>query len=455
VVYPQAFGQELVAAAAVGAIARQVVVVVISNSPSAMARVDTIGSLVASTPAPPMDHRRAAVGAVAAAAAAVLALAGILVTWWTWLLAVVVVGVIALARSQLLPQLSLLAGWGSRVGQVPLLVRLVGVVVLIRLVAGALSGSVLRSYEGLSVFVAVSALASVVLLVPQPANDEPETVAAGRATRHRPVLGLFMVAAAWLGTAVLYVLLAAEPAAAVAISPCWLVVPATATTAAATAVAVPAAAAAVTASGASLPAPTVSGKSSPVDVSPLPVGPDPGFQVIPVAQVVEAARHVRWGLPRDDVVYGIGDHVRPAHGTPFTRPTGVQVRIRPEQLGTGTAVNRSLFPPPGYGGNALEHARAHLWGRQLGGPGDDPRNLVALYRQANSVAMLQLENRVAAWLQRGETVRFVVIPQYDRPNARLPSEVLMYARSSTGATFAVRIPNIPGAGTTTASNVKD
>jgi DNA-entry nuclease len=48
-------------------------------------------------------------------------------------------------------------------------------------------------------------------------------------------------------------------------------------------------------------------------------------------------------------------------------------------IGTGTSARHSI-KPAGFGGQKSGHARGHLLGNQLGGSGDDVRNLVTIYQ---------------------------------------------------------------------------
>lgn len=93
---------------------------------------------------------------------------------------------------------------------------------------------------------------------------------------------------------------------------------------------------------------------------------------------------------------------------------------------------RARVDPPGLGGQAAGHARGHLIGRQLGGSGTDPRNVVTLFqRPANSPVMRGFENRVRAAVEAGETVRYTVQPIYRGAEA-VPRGVTLTARGSGG-----------------------
>jgi hypothetical protein len=60
------------------------------------------------------------------------------------------------------------------------------------------------------------------------------------------------------------------------------------------------------------------------------------------------------------------------------RPTGASAILTPDRLGTGTRASQSITPP-GYVTDA-NFARGHLIGRQLGGSGSEPGNLVTIFQ---------------------------------------------------------------------------
>ncbi|WP_375180231.1 DNA/RNA non-specific endonuclease, partial [Enterococcus rotai] len=56
----------------------------------------------------------------------------------------------------------------------------------------------------------------------------------------------------------------------------------------------------------------------------------------------------------------------------------------------------------------------HLIGRQLGGSGDDLRNLTTLYQTpVNTPYMTKYENQIRQALDNGETIRYRVTPVYE------------------------------------------
>lgn len=121
-------------------------------------------------------------------------------------------------------------------------------------------------------------------------------------------------------------------------------------------------------------------------------------------------------------------------GATLTRP----------MLGTGSRTNPQIRPPGFISGEfPYFDARGHLLGRQLGGSGDDPRNLVTLsQRGANSPQMLAFENAVAARVRSGEVVEYAVKPLY-REGAPPPSALLLTAHGSRGGPPTARLINNP------------
>lgn len=91
-------------------------------------------------------------------------------------------------------------------------------------------------------------------------------------------------------------------------------------------------------------------------------------------------------------------------------------KITSDMIGTGTKANSSIIPAgfEGGGPNSPGHARGHLLGKQLGGSGDDPRNLVTLFQNpVNSPVMRDLENSVRKAVENGEIVKYTVTPIYN------------------------------------------
>ena len=122
------------------------------------------------------------------------------------------------------------------------------------------------------------------------------------------------------------------------------------------------------------------------------------------------------------------------------RPTGASATITRETLSQGSAASRGIRPP-GFQGGAANHARGHLIARQLGGAGDDARNLVTLYQNpVNSPIMRGFENQVRAAVEAGQTVRYTVTPIY-RGTEAIPRAVTLSARGSRGLRLDVTVLN--------------
>src|SRR5829696_3460231 len=119
-------------------------------------------------------------------------------------------------------------------------------------------------------------------------------------------------------------------------------------------------------------------------------------------------------------------------------------------------VQRGVLPAPpsptrpapeadGAGGNSA--AIRHLLGRQLGGSGDLPANLVALYQtRANTPVMRDYETAVAQAVRAGQRVRYTVRPRY--PSLTFdgaPSAIRISATGDHGFRLQVTIANTPEA----------
>lgn len=112
------------------------------------------------------------------------------------------------------------------------------------------------------------------------------------------------------------------------------------------------------------------------------------------------------------------------------RPTGADALLKKELIGTGTGANQKIRPPGFVSGlEPYFHSRGHLIGRQLGGSGDDARNLVTLYQTpVNTPYMTKYENMVRQAVDNGETVRYRVTPIYNG-NELMCSEIKIEAQS--------------------------
>jgi hypothetical protein len=122
------------------------------------------------------------------------------------------------------------------------------------------------------------------------------------------------------------------------------------------------------------------------------------------------------------------------------RPTGASATVTKDMLGTGSDALRSI-KPPGFLGGSANQARGHLIAKQLGGAGDDVRNLVTLYQNpVNSPIMRGFENQVRAAVEAGERVRYTVTPVY-RGTEAIPRAVTLSARGSGGFRLDVSVLN--------------
>jgi len=134
--------------------------------------------------------------------------------------------------------------------------------------------------------------------------------------------------------------------------------------------------------------------------------------------------------PTPPVIPAVG---HPIYGSldDFGRPTGAYATIDQSVLGTGTRANQSILPP-GFQGGAVGQARGHLLGAQLGGSGDEARNLVTLLQNpANSPVMRGFENAVAAAARGGQTINYSAMPIYQGVNA-IPRGVTIMSSGSGG-----------------------
>ena len=125
------------------------------------------------------------------------------------------------------------------------------------------------------------------------------------------------------------------------------------------------------------------------------------------------------------------------------RATEANALLKPEMVGTGSAANKDIRPKGFISGDA-NHARGHLIGRQLGGSGNDPRNLTTLYQNpVNTPFMTKYENQIRKALDQGETIRYRVQPIYDDTNL-LCKEIKLEAKGlamDTAVNFNVTILN--------------
>lgn len=140
--------------------------------------------------------------------------------------------------------------------------------------------------------------------------------------------------------------------------------------------------------------------------------------------------------------------IRPSvrYGTLNTsgQATGVNATVTAPMLGTGTRANPKLSPP-GWRGNGSfnNEARGHLYANNLGGSGDNIRNLVTQTQQPmNSPWMRDFELSVARRVRNGEVVEYFATPLYGK--AQPPAAILLMAHGSRGKTSGVIVDNPAG-----------
>jgi DNA/RNA non-specific endonuclease len=143
----------------------------------------------------------------------------------------------------------------------------------------------------------------------------------------------------------------------------------------------------------------------------------------------------------------------------FGRPTGIYSIITPNTpKGTPPSQGRT----PGFS-RAQGHTRGHLLGAQLGGSGSDPRNLVTMFPAPNANAMSKIEDAVSVERNLGNAVEYSVTPIHRSeipipfraqnspvgpkpgysPEDLIPQGITIRARSSSGKSFDVSVPNTP------------
>ena len=126
----------------------------------------------------------------------------------------------------------------------------------------------------------------------------------------------------------------------------------------------------------------------------------------------------------------------------LNRPTGVSATIEKDMIGNGTKADPDIRPPGFTGGMPTgDHARGHLLGKQLGGTGDDERNLVTLYQNpVNTPVMSKFERQVRKAVDGGESVEYKSTPLYNGTQL-IPRAVTLEAHGSGGFHLHVTILN--------------
>src|SRR5262245_16767364 len=125
--------------------------------------------------------------------------------------------------------------------------------------------------------------------------------------------------------------------------------------------------------------------------------------------------------------------------------TGIRVILTKDMVGKnseGTDANQSIRPP-GFAGGDQNHARGHLLGKQLGGSGDDKRNLVTtVHIGCNTPFMSKFEGEVRKAVESGQNVAYQVVPIYEAGND-IPIGITMQAKGDGKPPFelSVTVPN--------------
>jgi hypothetical protein len=170
-------------------------------------------------------------------------------------------------------------------------------------------------------------------------------------------------------------------------------------------------------------------------VSRFGTGDAAGVPAAPIEQrvILQAPR---------DVTFADGGSIHYGALDELGRPTGITAHITPDMIGAGTPANSSIHPP-GWSGNGIANneARGHLLGRQLGGSGDLPENLVTLQqRPANSPVMSGFEGQVRKAVEGGQAVDYTSTPVY-AGDELVPRGITLTGSGSKGFDLGVTILN--------------
>ncbi len=135
--------------------------------------------------------------------------------------------------------------------------------------------------------------------------------------------------------------------------------------------------------------------------------------------------------------------IRPSQLNADKQAGRVEATAIAPMLGTGTKAKQRIRPP-GFEGEAAGHARGHLFPRELGGSGRDPRNLVTLsQRPTNDPHMSRFDEVVAQKVRSGEVIEYSSTPLY-ASGVKPPGAILMTATGSNGTRMAKLVQNPAG-----------
>lgn len=123
------------------------------------------------------------------------------------------------------------------------------------------------------------------------------------------------------------------------------------------------------------------------------------------------------------------------------RATQAEAYITKDMIGKGTKANNNIKPAGFVSGlKPISHNRGHIIARDLGGDGNDVRNLTTLHRQANSPVMRKHEQDVKKVVMSGENVFYKSTPNY-RGNEPLSRGITIEAKGDNGYYKYVTILN--------------
>ncbi|MEZ0070640.1 hypothetical protein ABIA32_006693, partial [Streptacidiphilus sp. MAP12-20] len=124
------------------------------------------------------------------------------------------------------------------------------------------------------------------------------------------------------------------------------------------------------------------------------------------------------------------------------RPQGMSAAVSRPMIGEGTPADAGIRPPGFTGGRPIgDQARGHLLGRQLGGSGDIPENLVTLLQNpVNTPIMSGFERQVRLAVEGGQFVQYSVTPIYEGSDL-VPRAVTLSAYGNGDFSLNVTILN--------------
>ena len=118
------------------------------------------------------------------------------------------------------------------------------------------------------------------------------------------------------------------------------------------------------------------------------------------------------------------------------RPQGVEATLGlPLPKGS-----RATYKPPGYD-SSKGHAKGHLLGKQFGGSGKRPENIVTLIHDpVNTPKMRDEENKIKSAVDNGEIIHYRITPIYSG-NQLIPIAVSLVATGDNSFSISITIEN--------------